>query len=434
MCFHLPRVTVLLPFAALCLVAAAQAPKPQIAGRVVRADDGLPIEGAAVRLLPPMIPGNGQLQTAVADSNGEYRFVERIRDGAYTVEASGGGFVSQIYSRDGTLEGKFQRIDSSTRLRGIDFRLEREAVIRGLVLDKERKPAASGTRVSAVHNEKRPDGSEPLIPVSWAETDGTGHFVLTKLPSGTYFVCVNGPSGFNSSPNVGGWYREAWYGGTASAKGATPVTLRAGEERTGVSITVERERRYRVVVWPSGPEDVPKPDRYEVGIEGRSHTSTGERDGSYVIPSIPAGHYRLLTTAWSGVEYVGAGDVKFDVIDADVTLQVHVGGLAEVEGVVKSESDVGNLAGVMIRIQSQEGAAQGSRLDKSGRFRFGRVLPGNYRFTVLKQPSGVVLRSVRCAGAEVKPDVPLRVDGSQKVTDCELVLGPEASKTKAEVQ
>jgi hypothetical protein len=55
--FNLPRASVLLSLVALCLVADAQAPEPQIAGRVVRADNGLPIEGAAIELLPPFVPG-----------------------------------------------------------------------------------------------------------------------------------------------------------------------------------------------------------------------------------------------------------------------------------------------------------------------------------------------------------------------------------------
>jgi hypothetical protein len=102
---------------------------------------------------------------------------------------------------------------------------------------------------------------------------------------------------------------------------------------------------------------------------------------------------------------------------------------------VKSDNAPGKLpAGVMIGIQSHEGAAQGSDVDSAGHFTFGRVLPGGYEFKLLKNPAGILLRSVRCSGAEVTPDTPLRVSDSQKVKDCEALLGTDASATGTAVQ
>jgi hypothetical protein len=69
------------------------------------------------------------------------------------------------------------------------------------------------------------------------------------------------------------WYRETWYGNVGTAEDAKALMLKGGEEQNDIHITVEQEQRYRVIVWPSGPEDQPNPDRYSVSIEGRSHTS-----------------------------------------------------------------------------------------------------------------------------------------------------------------
>lgn len=424
MYFNLPRASVLLSLVALCLVADAQAPEPQIAGRVVRADNGLPIEGAAIELLPPFAPGNRQFQTVIADRHGEYRFLERVTDGTYEIVASAEGFVSQTYSRDATPEGKFQRVGVSARLRGVDFQLKREAGIRGVVTDADGEPAGPGLSVAAVRKEKQENGSDRLRPATWAKTDASGRFVLTKLPSGTYFVCVNGPNGFNAFPDAVGWYRETWYGNVRSAEEAIPVALKEGDERDDLRITVERERRYRVIVWPFGPEGNPKPERYDMHVEGRRHTYTQEANGPYVIPGIPPGHYRLISVAWSKEQYLGEGDVKFDVTDADVTLHLRVGGLGEIQGVVKSDETPGKVpTGLMIGIESQEGAAQGSDVDTAGHFMFGRVLPGGYRFKLLEKPRGVVLRNVQCGGAQVTPDSPFRVGDTQKITDCEMWVG-----------
>ena len=193
-----------------------------------------------------------------------------------------------------------------------------------------------------------------------------------------------------------------------------------------VSQTYSREQRYRVIVWPAGPEGTPKPDRYDLKIEGRSVSYTHEVDGGYVIPGIPPGRYRLVSVAWSGAEYLGEGDTRFDVTDADVTLHLTLGGLGEIQGLVKPDDAQARVpTGVMIGIASQEGAAQGSDVDAGGHFMFGRVLPGGYEFKLLKKPAGVVLRRVRCGGAEVTPDTPLRVGDRQKITGCELVVGRE---------
>jgi len=386
-------------------------------------------------LEPPMAVSDGRLQTAISDSQGEYRFLERVNAGAYVIKASAEGFVSQEYSRDATLEGEFHRVDASTRLRGIDFQLKREAVIRGVLTDGEGKPAGAGISVAAVRKEKRENGSDWLRAATWAKTDTSGRFVLKKLEADTYFVCVNGPNGFDAFPDAGGWYGETWYGNVNSVEGAFPLALKEGEEQNDVRITVQREQRYRVIIWPSGPEGPPEPDRYEVHIEGRSHTSTHQAGGPYVIPGIPPGHYRLVSIAWRRVEYLGEGDIGFDVADSDVTLHVALGGLGEIQGVAKSDGTNGSVpSGVMIGIESHEGAAQARDVDATGRFVFGRVLPGEYEFKLLKQPTGVVLRSVRCRGAEVTPDSPLRVGDRQKVTDCEVLVDREASATGPEVR
>ena len=113
------------------------------------------------------------------------------------------------------------------------------------------------------------------------------------------------------------------------------MTLQEGEERKDVRMTVEQEMRYSVIVWPSGPENSQKPDRYDLYVEGHSHSYSKEVDGSYVIPGVPPGHYRLEIMAFSGAKHLGHGDLSFEVTDNDLTLHVSVARAAEVQGVAK---------------------------------------------------------------------------------------------------
>lgn len=429
MYFNFPRLFVLSCWIAVYVVSDAQAPEPQVAGRVVRSDNGQPIERATVELeRAHMLSSNGQYPTEITNKNGEYRFVASVTPAAYRIRASAEGFVWQTYSRDGTVEGELQQIGETTHLHGIDFRLKREAVIRGILTGTSGESVGVGVFVAAVRKEEREQGKIRLRVVNTVKTDASGRFVFTKLESGTYFVCVNGPNGLNAFPDAGGWYRETWYGNDGSAKDAKALILNEGEEQNDIHIKVEREQRYSVTVWPSGPESQPNPDRYSVRIEGRSHTSRREPDGSYLIPGIPPGRYTLVSVAWLASEYQGEGDTTFDVTSGDVTLHVHVGGLGEIQGIVKSDGTQPKIpAGVMVGIESHEGAAQGSDVDAAGHFAFGRVLPGSYEFKLLKNPAGVVLRSVTCRGTGVSPDTPLRIGDRDKVKDCEAVLGTDAS-------
>lgn len=421
----LRRASVLSFLASLALPLQAQATVPQIAGRVVRADNGMPIQGATIMLLPPYSAGLFNPQIAKTDGNGEYKF-QSVKDDVYTIQASAEGFVTLTYNRDGTLEGAFQKVNAATTLLGVDFHLKTEAVIRGLVTDTQGSPVGPGVAVAAAARRKTFNGGmDHFSPVANSVTDSGGRFVLKGLPPGSYFVCVNGPAGSGAKPDAGGWYQETWYGDKPSAVGALQISLKEGEERTDIRISVKRESRYQVIVHPNGPQGEPAPDRYDVVLLRRNHTSITQKDGSYLIPDIPPGHYTLVSTAWSGVQYVGQGETDFNVSDADVTLSVQVGGLGEIRGVAEGDSKSGQIPqGMKVEILSSS-AAQASAISPDGHFSFDRVLPGRYTFKLLGERPGTVLQSVRCNAAEVTLAVPLRVGDKEKVTDCDVVLAQD---------
>jgi hypothetical protein len=309
----------------------------------------------------------------------------------------------------------------------VDFHLTPEAVIRGIVSEADGRPVVQGVSVTAVRRDKREDGSERLSVVSQGLTDTIGHFVLKGMLPDSYFVVVNGPRGYLARTGVGVWYQETWYGNKPSAVGALQVSLKEGSEQDGVAITVKRESRYKVIIWPSGPQGEPPPDRYSVILLNRNHTSTGQRDGSYIIPDVPPGHYTLVSTAWlRGGNYIGQGEVTFDVVDADIVLHVNVGGLGEIQGVVTWKGAPSAASHeVMVGVTSVEGAAQRIEEDANGSFSIQRVLPGKYAFSILKSPPGTVLQSARCNGTPVTSSTPLQMDDRQKVSNCEVVLGSQ---------
>jgi hypothetical protein len=406
----------------LALWAQAQERKPQITGRVVQAGNGSPVECASITLEPPLATGNPHFEAATTDSNGAYYF-DRVENGTYTIVASADGFVSKTYNRDESEEGVFNRLDASTKLRNVDFHLNREAVIRGVVTDGEGKPVAN-VGMGAVKKDQRAKELGYSDAFSWTRTNANGQFVLNKLPAGTYLVSVNGPAGYGANPDRGGWYHETWYPQAQSWKEAEPITLKEGDERNGLEISVEREKRYQIIIWPSGPEGGPKPDDYEIHLEHRNFGCERDADGSYVIPGIPPGHYALTILARSKMHYFGSGETIFDVTDADVTLHLEAGGFGRVRGSVKWAGPAVTLPeGGLFTIES-EFAARMVTVDVHGRFDVSDLLPGKYQFRPLQgSPVAIVqVQAVQCAGKEVTDDLPLQIGGGQEVPECEVTL------------
>jgi uncharacterized protein YegP (UPF0339 family) len=331
------RYSVLLLVIALDFNLQAQVSPPdaQISGRVIRADNSVPIEGAIVALSCwGFISGNPQ--TVKTDNNGEYHF-QNLKSGNYSISASADGFVSAEYRRDASLDGGILTVDGTTRMREVDLSLIREAVIRGMVIDTERRPVGSGVFVAAVRWETRDNGLKRLSPVSIGYTNATGHFALKKLPAGKYFVCVDGPSGYEVHPDPGGWYKASWYGDTPTEKGALQVSLKEGGEQDGIQIKVERETRYKVIIWPSGLEPDPAAKSYDLNFSllERDIVCMKQSDGSYVIPNIPAGHFTLVSEVWLRSKYGGRKETNFDIEDGDVTMHINLEGLGEIENTVK---------------------------------------------------------------------------------------------------
>ena len=397
----------------------AQESPPKLAGRVTQAGNGAPIEGATITLLPPLIPGHLNFQTAKTDSNGDYRF-NQAWNGNYYITASADGFVSQDYKRDATPESSFLRFDSSTNFQGIDFQLLHEAVIGGTVVDKSGKPVANLPVVAIGPPENRREREHIA---GFQKTDALGQFTFRSLPAASYLVCANESASYNDGRIPRLHYRETWYGGATSREGATPIVLKEGDERNDLRITVEPEMHHQVIVRPSGPLGATGPLRYEVTIERRNFSSIRQADGSYLFADLPPGHYTLLTTAWAPVQYLGKSKKGIDVTDSDVTVHVRMDGLGEIAGTV-------NWAGAhdessertLFMIESEEGIINEVRVYARGHFDVSKVLPGKYLFIPLPVAPVAVLRSVQCRGKEVTDDSPLQIGDRQKVLDCNVTL------------
>jgi hypothetical protein len=238
----LPLTIILIPFwLGIGAAAQAQQPEPQIAGRVVRADNGARIEGAKVQM------NSGRANRACCihaqtGSNGEYSF-QGVPDGFYSITAFAEGFLAGDYRRDGPLADRVQKVNASTRLH-IDFRLVRPASISGVVENQDGKSARPGVSVIPVREGKLEDGSDFYFPAgSGGVTDSNGRFAIKQLYPDTYLLCVNCAVTLGGPMNVTislGKKGMTWYGGTASMEAALPISIKEGEERNDIRIVASQ--------------------------------------------------------------------------------------------------------------------------------------------------------------------------------------------------
>jgi len=278
-----------------------------------------------VTLYPPAGLTDGRYRHAETETDGSYRFYD-VSPRSYTVVAACEGFVKQDYSRDSTLEGKFLTVNSENPLQNIDFHLAVGGMISGSVVDEHDK-AVGEIEVSAVRLVSSPDGIESPRRVQVTQTDKHGSFRLAGLEPGSYYVCVNGPNGTVVGPRTGRErYRETYYVNATAPTGAQQVPVFAGNETKDIRISIPAEKRYNITARVSGPGQHGDPPRYryEVRVEGRSHTSSTTDDRSFTIPDIPPGDYTLVATAWEVSTYIGEGTAVVHVVDADVQVSISV--------------------------------------------------------------------------------------------------------------
>lgn len=415
---------------AILPVVQAQTSQPQITGHITEAATGVPIAGATVALISNGYHRGSSPDEArtTTDRDGTYRF-DGIKAGGYTVEAFKEGFVKWSYKHDANplLEDPFLELTPTRHFQDIDIQLRHEAVIRGTVLDPSGLPIA-GVLVAAVPKEYVIPEVIHFVPSVSAKTDANGQFVLRGMAAGTYFACVNGPGGYGyyDMPHTNGeWYHETWYGGASSYLDSTSIPLKEGEERSGVQFAVATEKRYNVIVWPSGPEGGTPVTDYAISLEHRNHGVTRQADGSYLIPGIPPGHYTITSLALTQSGNAGMGAQNFDVTSADVAIHLHAGGPGEISGTARWEGEPGiSRWNVLFRIVSEEGASQSVIPDAQGNFHLSGVLPGHYRLIALPVEFGppAIPVNVACGGQLVSKASPLVVGDRQNISDCKVTL------------
>ncbi len=317
-------ILIVVALASRCALAQAQQPAARtdagesaapgaITGRVVN-ENGQPLQGAVVQIRA--LGANGTGQTTNTDREGEFR-VNGLDRATYMVTASLPAYTPA--PRDPSSAAPTYHVGDS-----VNLTLLKGGVITGTVTNVAGDPVvAVGIRVQMVRdvNGRR----QPSGPARERLTDDRGVYRIYGLPPGTY-VAVAGPSTQFSSSEPSAYDGDApTYAPASTRDSATEISVRAGEEVSGVDIRYRAEQG-RVI---SGVVNAPPDSALNVMLSARGdagaplsttfYQAPGNRD--FFFNGIADGDYQLVVMAYgqSVSRNISTAFKRVTVRGADVT-------------------------------------------------------------------------------------------------------------------
>ncbi|HEX5733749.1 MAG TPA: carboxypeptidase-like regulatory domain-containing protein [Blastocatellia bacterium] len=287
-----------------------------ITGRVVN-DSGQPIANAMVQLNKAGARQGPGTSTGT-DEQGSFR-ADDLDNGAYTISVWVPGFVPAAE----TAEPQYNRPGDSVTLQ-----MTKGGVITGAVTNSLGEPIVAA-RIRAV-KVRELDGRPVRTLTNSQEraTDDRGIYRLFGLRSGVYLVVVSGRSMFSFGPPSLYEGNAPTYYPSSTRDTAAEVTVRTGDEVSGIDIRYRGERGYAV---SGGVTGAVEGNAQQGGISVTlSHASNGfveaqefiafrDRNRSFALYGVPDGEYEIIARRGSGGEGAASLPRRITVKGADIT-------------------------------------------------------------------------------------------------------------------
>ena len=397
-----------------------------ITGRVV-SEDGRPMADAVVMIFKayPRLPGPPL--TATTDGEGKFRVTE-LTPGLYSVMAMLPGFVN---SQDARATGRDEPIYYRPG-DNVNVTLSKGGVITGTVRDANGDPViAVSVRAIRVRNEAGRASTvtrfNSYIPERM--TDDRGVYRIYGLSAGTYLIAAGGGQRLFGAFNA--YLGDApTYFPSSTRDTANEVTIRGGEEVSGIDIRYRSERGHTVSGTVSGAQDTTS---FNISVVLRRPTS-GEFEGATVLGQqgregfsfggVADGEYELTAQQWASESGSTLSSIprRVTVKGADVTgVALTLAPLASIEGRVQLDPAPDEKCAALARgatiletavnarrdekPRAQESYVQaffptsGGTPTEQGEFTIRNLLEGSYRLTARLPAESWYARSIVLPGA-----------------------------------
>ena len=420
-------------------------------------------------------------RTVITDDAGRF-VVSSLPAGRYNIVASRKGWVPISYgARAPGRPGRSIAVADGERVT-VTMQLSRTGAITGAILDQNGQPPPLLT-IRVFRYGYSPAGERTLVFApgnSWGP-DERGAYRIYGLAPGDYYIAATAASFFGDSNTElhltsdvdvqdalravqsgpatpltdvvqrGVTLAPMFYPGTANPAQATPVTVRAGEERAGIDFTVQYVSSARIsgaVQIPEGmkPETVrlnlvnSNPPVADFGFSGM-RTANLKADGTFEFIDIVPGEYSIgahgSVPRADGTSQILSGVTEVEVQGEDVpgvSLQLQdnltVSGIVRVDGTTPPPALAGLRPLLLLAKNTVMTISSGTpTVGADGRFSLTAVTPGRYRLTVSPPAPWIVRSSI--VGGQDTLDVP--IDLRQSVSDAVITLTDRTSEISGRV-
>jgi protocatechuate 3,4-dioxygenase beta subunit len=411
-------------------------------------------------------------RTAISDDQGRFAFLS-LPQGRYSLSAQKQGWVTGAYGAKVVgRPGRTLALAAGERATAT-LRIARGAVISGAILDQFGQPLAGATVRAMKIGYSVSTGKQTLNPVGVSGSpDERGAYRLYGLAPGEYYVSVTnatpssdggrnlhmtsdvdvqdalktpsqlitGPTADIPQPIVA--VAQVFYPGTTSVPQATPITVKAGEERTGVDFAVTYTSVTHVSGTVTSPVGEPiaalvilaDPASRFPGAQRYPYVTTGT-DGRFTLSDIVPGPYVMNAsdTRPAAEEHLGIVS-DLDVPPDGVTgLTIALQDTLTVSGTVKYDGAPPGpgLSSLQVQLASDDPSVftrsgGGPTTSADGRFTLRGVQPGRYRvyINLPGPPTPWRLSSVTILGQEALDGA---ADVRQNVTDAVITITDQIS-------
>lgn len=416
----------------------------RVAGRIVSAVDGRPLQRATVELLNPDAPlqnSSGEdAASTTSDEDGRFTFTG-VTAGLRNVQGSADGYLTSCYDAHeqfctGIVTGA--GVDTESLL----LKLTPEATLSGHVTDEAGDPVRNVN--IRIYSKNLDQGYVRILPANgFAQTNDLGEFVIGDLQSGRYYLSATvlpwyavhpqpaqpappaspGRQDYaqvsvvdSLDPSLDVAYPTIFYPQATDSSGAEAIPVRAAERRN-----IE----LRLIPVPAVTVTLPKaPDDRNAGqvrldqkVFGQFEPIRFASPSESTITGVSPGEYRLQQFGTS--PGVASRSVQISLTAGNSSVSANSGqDLGNVKVQLKA-SDGGNLpAYLQLALTATDGSSiQSSQVNEKGEAEIDGLDPGAYSLTVSQNGQSYFVGKAISDGKPVSAyDLPVKAGASLSLT------------------
>ncbi len=457
---------------ALSLAGQQPAEKPgRVSGKVFNALTGEPVRKANVTLQPagaqpqmpqgPMAMMRGGM-SAATDTTGAFA-LDNVTPGTYRITADKAGFIRTTFGNRAGNVGSQIVVASGSDKADINIRILPHGVVSGRIVDEDGDPlegvAVSLYRPNTNRTPQRGGQTAAFLGFGMNQTNDRGEFRIPNVSPGKYYVLVQRVGFGSGAVQMGGLdygFPRLFFPGVETISQAQRIEVSAGQEFSGVQMTLRRTRVFRVRGTVSGmeaPAEGPanRARRGPMGgmtiqlrLEGGYNEDPGPRgragagmvqpDGNFEIAGVTPGAYKLVlsTMAQGGPRVVASTSVNVGNNNVD-GIVLSPSPLATLAGKITVEGDASlvNFKSIRIQVQPELGFNQPVTPGEDGTFLLKNLSLERQRVNIPAIPSAYV-KAIKIGGQPI-PASGVDLSGGG-VGEIEIILSTKVASLAGRVE